>query len=94
MLKQKKKRKWVPICILGALGIAAGCYFGWVEYNYQKAVEYAEAQYFDQAVESIKKVPVFFKDSPDLTLYAYAGQQMKQGHFDTAKSTFSDLGAN
>lgn len=90
--KQKKKRKLRPLYVLGALGIAIGCYFGWVEYHYQKAVEYAGAQYFDQAVEEIFYVPVFYKDSTDLNLYAYAGQDMKQGNFGVAKAAFEDLG--
>ena len=91
-LKPKKKMKLRPLYIVGAVGVAAGCYFGWVEYHYQKAVEYAEAQYFDQAVEETTYLPVFYRDSTELNLFTYAGQEMEQGKFDFAKSIFTDLG--
>ena len=90
--KVKKKRKWIPVCILGSLVIVAGGYFGWVEFNYQKAVEYSEAQYFEQAANHIHSVPGFYKDTSELLVYIGGGQYLARGDFKNAKALFTDLG--
>ena len=88
----KRKRIRVFLYILVATAVAVGSYFGYLEYSYQKIVEYTEKEEYVQAGKILPNMPLFYKDISDLWNYTYACEQMQNGNLEVAKEIFADLG--
>lgn len=91
-IRIKIKKKRVPIIIACAVVAAGAGYFGWVEYHYQKTVQYAENEYFTQAVEHVPKLPVFYKDTVQLSSYVDCGLMLTYEDYTGARAAFAEMG--
>ncbi|MEI6100847.1 MAG: hypothetical protein WCP73_03320 [Eubacteriales bacterium] len=87
-----KRKIRLAVILISIIGIAAFCYFIWVEYNYSKITGYTEDGEYVKALQNIGSVPDFYRDIKQLKEFENAGLAMGAGNWDQAKQMFSRMG--
>ena len=90
--EKKFKKRWIAVIAAGAFAIAAGGYYGYLETNYQQAVQFTEKKEYRQALDSLAKIPDNYRDSQSMDEYGNACLLLSQRNFDGAQDLFEKLG--
>ena len=77
----------LSLAVLGllALDVAAGAFYLYTDYQYNKALESALDENYDDTQETLNTVLAFYKNADDLMTFAQAGEALKKGDYNNAR---------
>lgn len=99
MNRTKNNMMWlvwlsIPLALVTLLVIAgAAGYLFYVDSQYDQAVFSLETREYTDAQDHLEQIPSFFKDTPDLMIYAQAGEALEQKDYYNARIFFERLGS-